>query len=68
VYVANDHACWADPDLTRKVQKRRFGSVVRSEMRGLNRMMREHAGEAQKWIMARVTQDTGDTTEEDKMA
>jgi histone deacetylase 6 len=67
VYVAGDHACWSDHDLTRKVHKRRFGTVVRSEEFGLNRMMQAHAEEAQDWIMARVTEEEhGDTTEEEK--
>ncbi|PHH65416.1 hypothetical protein CDD81_2520 [Ophiocordyceps australis] len=64
VYVAADHACWADPALTRKVHKKRFGTVVHSNMVGLNQMMREHAAEAQDWIMARVT--SGETTEEEE--
>jgi histone deacetylase 6 len=67
VYVASDHACWADPDLARKVLKKRFGTVVRSPMIGLNRMMSEHAREAQQWILSRVA-DQGETTEEEKMA
>ncbi|KOS18449.1 Histone deacetylase clr3 [Escovopsis weberi] len=68
VYVASDHACWSDPDLTRKVHKRRFGTVVRSSKCGLNNMMQEHAGEAQQWILDRVTtsRGAGDTTEEDR--
>ncbi|KAF7563107.1 hypothetical protein G7046_g1043 [Stylonectria norvegica] len=67
VYVAGDHACWSDHELTRKVHKRRFGTVVRSPMLGLNNMMQNHAEEAQEWIMARVSGSSdGDTTEEDK--
>ncbi|KAF7543780.1 hypothetical protein G7Z17_g10470 [Cylindrodendrum hubeiense] len=67
VYVAGDHACWSDHDLTRKVNKRRFGTVVRSPMFGLNKMMQGHAAEAQEWIMARASENTeGDTTEDDK--
>lgn len=67
VYVAGDHACWSDQGLTRKVHKRRFGTVVRSEMSGLNKMMQEHAKEAQAWVMARASADgtPGDTTEEE---
>ncbi|KAF4120950.1 histone deacetylase 6 [Geosmithia morbida] len=66
VYVAGDHACWSDPDLMRKVNKRRFGSVVRSPAHGLNRMMRTHAAEAHEWILERVTDhSSGETTEED---
>lgn len=68
VYVAGDHACWSDHDLTRKVQKRRFGTVVRSEKHGLNRMMQAHAKEAQEWIMDKLAADEtpGDTTEEER--
>ncbi|KAM4066934.1 arb2 domain-containing protein [Hirsutella rhossiliensis] len=67
VYVAGDHACWSDHELTRKVNKRRFGTVVRSEMLGLNKMMQEHAEEAQDWMMRRVgAAGPGDTTEDDK--
>lgn len=65
VYVAADHACWSDYELTRKVQKRRFGTVVRSEKRGLNNMMEAHAQEAQEWIMSRIREDEhGDSTED----
>lgn len=68
VYVANDHACWADPDLTRKVMKRRFGTVKRSSVNGLTRMMTEHAPDAQRWILGRVTEGHGDTTDEEVTA
>lgn len=65
VYVASNHACWSDYDLSRKVQKRRFGTVVRSPATGLSQMMEEHALEAQEWIMERVTEsEHGDSTEE----
>jgi len=67
VYVADDHACWADPDLNRKVSKRRFGAVKRSPVTGLNRMMAEHAEDMHRWIMSRVSEEQGNTTEEDKM-
>lgn len=67
VFVAGDHACWSDPDLTRKVHKRRFGTVVRSQKFGLNKMMQAHAEQTQDWIMARVSENAeGDTTEEEK--
>lgn len=66
VYVAGDHACWSDSDLTRKVNKRRFGSVVRSKAIGLNRMMSEHAVEAQNWLLERIRGERGDTTEEEE--
>ncbi|KAG6113953.1 hypothetical protein E4U13_003550 [Claviceps humidiphila] len=66
VYVASDHACWSDRDLTKKVQKRRFGTVVRSPKLSLNEMMQEHADQAQEWILARTsTASQGETTEDD---
>ncbi|KAG6153341.1 hypothetical protein E4U46_006745 [Claviceps purpurea] len=66
VFVANDHACWSDRDLTKKVQKRRFGTVVRSPKLSLNEMMQEHADQAQEWILARTsTASQGETTEDD---
>lgn len=68
VFVASDHACWADPDLTRKVMKRRFGTVRRSSVHGLTRMMRAHATDAQRWILDRVADTHGDSTEEERMA
>lgn len=75
IYVAGDHACWKDPELTRKVNKRRFGTVVRSEHAGLAIMMREHRKEVAQWIFSRCTppgpdedeDNNGDTTEDDKM-
>ncbi len=65
VFVSSDHACWADPDLTRKVNKRRFGGVKRSSVSQLNSMMEEHAEETREWILERLTVDHGDTTESD---
>jgi len=65
VYVANNHACWANPELNRKINKRRFGAVKRSAVSGLNPMMREHAEDAQQWIMSRVGGGHGDTTEDE---
>ncbi|KAK4228387.1 histone deacetylase clr3 [Podospora fimiseda] len=54
VYVANDHLCWSDPDLTRKVMKRRFGTAIRSPVNGLTMMMAEHMKDVQSWISERV--------------
>lgn len=66
MYVTNDHAVWNDAELTRKVLKRRFGTVIRSEVSGLAKMMTSHAADAQRWISERVTDDgPGDTTEEE---
>jgi histone deacetylase 6 len=69
VYVANDHACWSDPDLTRKVMKRRFGNVIRSHANGLTPMMAEHFTDVRHFIMERVGDGegdaAGDTTEDE---
>jgi histone deacetylase 6 len=72
VYVANDHACWSDPDLTRKVMKRRFGNVIRAQVNGLTPMMAEHFADVQQFVMERVTEEGdgegmegGDTTEDE---
>lgn len=68
VYVANDHACWSDPDLTRKVMKRRFGNVIRSQANGLTPMMAEHFTDVQQFILDRVAaaeEGRGDTTEDE---
>lgn len=68
VYVASDHACWSDPDLTKKVNKKRFGGVRKSDQVGLNRMMQRHADEVHDWITNRLATDkSGNTTEEEKM-
>ncbi|KAH7173675.1 uncharacterized protein B0J16DRAFT_276226 [Fusarium flagelliforme] len=66
VFIAGDHACWADASLTKKVNKRRFGTVVRSPMIGLNKMMAHHAEEAREWILERLEgpSDADMTTEE----
>ncbi|KAI1851626.1 hypothetical protein JX266_003088 [Neoarthrinium moseri] len=66
VYVAKDHACWSDPELEKKVYKRRFGGVRKSDQVGLNRMMQRHAGEVYEWIGERLSQ-SGNTTEDEKM-
>ncbi|KAI0137186.1 hypothetical protein BJ170DRAFT_678041 [Xylariales sp. AK1849] len=66
VYVATDHACWNDRELEKKVNKKRFGGVRRSDQVGLNRMMQRHAGEVHAWIGERLTR-SGNTTEDEKM-
>jgi histone deacetylase 6 len=67
VFVANDHACWADPDLAKKVNKKRFGGVQRSPRVGLGNMMEQHAEASHEWIMQRVSQErSGNTTEEEQ--
>ncbi|KAI1210513.1 putative histone deacetylase A [Annulohypoxylon truncatum] len=67
VYVTNDHACWGDADLAKKVLKKRFGGVQRSPQVGLNRMMEAHATEVYQFIRDKVEQaQSGNTTEEEK--
>ncbi|KAL2160095.1 hypothetical protein VTH06DRAFT_1750 [Thermothelomyces fergusii] len=75
VYVANDHACWSDPDLARKVLKRRFGNVIRARVNGLSPMMAEYFADVQRFIMERVAapdedgeaaREEGDETEEEE--
>ncbi|KAI2641993.1 histone deacetylase [Xylaria nigripes] len=68
VFVAGNHACWSDEELTKKVHKRRFGNVMKSSQTGLNRMMEEHALDVQQWILDRFSpDDKGEpTTDEDK--
>jgi len=67
VYVSNDHACWEDESLARKVARRRFGSVIRSEVSGLPRMMTKYKDDVQQWFLDRMSQERGETTEDDKM-
>lgn len=57
VFVADNHACWSDPVLTRKVQKKRFGQVVRSKSHGLANMMKLHFDDVEKWVMWRVKEN-----------
>jgi histone deacetylase 6 len=64
--VAANHACWDSKELVKKVNKRRFGTVVRSDVSGLAQMMQNHSDEARKYILANVTESQGDTTEDDK--
>ncbi|KAK4122591.1 histone deacetylase A-like protein [Parathielavia appendiculata] len=63
VYVANDHACWSDPDLTRKVMKRRFGNVIRAPVNGLTPMMAEHFADVQRFILERLGEGEGEGEE-----
>ncbi|OAA55920.1 histone deacetylase [Niveomyces insectorum RCEF 264] len=66
VYVGHDHACWQTAEFIRKINKRRFGDVVRSPVSGLNRMLRQHADDAHQWILERLPQSPpGNTTEEE---
>lgn len=65
MYVGADHVCWRDPDLKRRVAKKRFGTVMHSSVTGLSKMMRAHASDVQEWIIERA--DMGDTTEDETM-
>lgn len=65
VYVGSDHACWQTSEFIRKINKRRFGDVVRSPFTGLTRMLREHADDAHEWILDRLPDEHGNTTEEE---
>lgn len=63
VYVASSHACWSDADLARKVSKKRFGNVTRSDEQGLASMMTRHAEDVRAWLRACSRLERGDTTE-----
>ncbi|KAL1900896.1 Histone deacetylase hda1 [Sporothrix stenoceras] len=65
VYVGTDHACWQTSEFTRKINKRRFGDVVRSPFMGLSRMLKEHAEDAREWILERLPETEGNTTEDE---
>ncbi len=66
VFVAADHACWADPELTKRVHRRRFGTVVHSPVSGLASMMQRHIEEVQGFMQTNLQRDQGETTEDDK--
>ncbi|KAL7624472.1 Histone deacetylase hda1 [Parahypoxylon ruwenzoriense] len=67
VYVTNDHACWSDEDLAKKVLKKRFGGVQKSTEIGLARMMEAHSNAVRQFINGRLSQQrSGNTTEEEK--
>ncbi|KAH8899497.1 histone deacetylase A-like protein [Thozetella sp. PMI_491] len=66
VFVAADHACWSDPELEKRVKKRRFGTVIHSKVAGLVRMMQFHFEDVQEYIQKELRSDQGDTTEDDK--
>lgn len=69
IFVSNNHPCWNSEDTLRRVTKRRFGTVIRSEANGVNKMMQTHAGQVQKWMLERLAarQVGGDSTEDEKM-
>ena len=66
VFVAADHACWSNPDLEKRVRKRRFGTVVRSKKSELAHMMQQHFTEVQEYITKELGLDQSDTTDDDK--
>lgn len=57
IYVGADHACWASAELEKKVKRKRFGTVIKSDVVGLNKMLKRHIGEATKWISEMVGED-----------
>jgi histone deacetylase 6 len=59
VYVAADHACWQDEEYAQRVRKNRFGRVKKSDVVGLNRMLKYHAKEARDWVLERLGEGTG---------
>jgi len=67
VFVAADHACWENDEYVRKIKKSRFGTVVRSQEVGLNRMMATHFEEAFTYMLDSVEpdDDTKDQREDD---
>ena len=66
MYVGDDHVCWQDQELSRRVAKKRFGHVMHSRVSGLGRMMSEHAEDVHEWVLNRVG-ESGDTTEDETM-
>ncbi|KAJ2901335.1 hypothetical protein MKZ38_001947 [Zalerion maritima] len=58
VLVDSAHACWSDQALVKKVSKRRFGSVTKSDVSGLANMMDFHLPDVEAWIMQRVGEIT----------
>jgi len=70
VYVASNHACWSDSELTRKVMKRRFGTVIKSSASTLSGMMSEHYQDVREWILERASEDqqAESTEDENRMA
>ena len=55
VYVADNHACWRNEELFKKISKRRFGRVLRSPHQKLGAMMDEHADDVHAFILERLT-------------
>lgn len=68
IYVSHDHPCWDSEDTVRRVSKRRFGTVIRSETSGVNKMMQTHAAQVQRWMLDKLAaRQGGDTTDDEKM-
>ncbi|KAF4821254.1 Histone deacetylase clr3 [Colletotrichum tropicale] len=68
IYVSHDHPCWDSEDTVRRVSKRRFGTVIRSETSGVNKMMQTHAEQVQRWMLDKLAaRQGGDTTDDEKM-
>ena len=43
IYVSPNHSCWNDKDMAKKVEKNRFGYVVKSKVVGLGNMLNKYA-------------------------
>lgn len=52
VFVANNHLVWALP--AQRKPSKRFGTLIRSPVKGLNDMMRLHQNEVQDFILERL--------------
>lgn len=66
IYVAADHDCWRVPELEKKVRKRRFGTVIKSDTNGLNQMLKRHLIEATSWIKEMVGDEEEDEEDDDE--
>jgi len=50
IYVSPAHACWNDEEARRKVARKRFGNVIRSEVEGLGEMLDKYRQEVGEWF------------------
>lgn len=80
IYVSPDHACWSDEESARKVQRSRFGKVVKADIEvgrgenGVGKMLKRYEEEAGEWVLAKVQQwetrnlghDPDETEDEDE--
>lgn len=80
IYVSPDHACWSDEESARKVQRSRFGKVVKADIEvgrgenGVGKMLKRYEEEAGEWVLAKLQQwealnlgqDPDETEDEDE--